>query len=60
MMTPRYLSSGQLRDMIGGVSEMTIWRWSTDESISFPRPVRIGRRRFWRADEVEKWMADRT
>lgn len=58
-MTMRYLTSSQLRDMIGGVSEMTIWRWSTDESVNFPRPVRIGRRRFWRADEVERWMAER-
>lgn len=56
---PHYLTSIQLRDMIGGVSRMTLHRWQTDESINFPRPVRIGRRRFWRADEVESWMADR-
>ncbi|PKQ00922.1 MAG: transcriptional regulator [Alphaproteobacteria bacterium HGW-Alphaproteobacteria-13] len=58
-MTLRYLSSRQLKAALGGVSDMSIWRWQTDPSNGFPKPVRIGRRRFWRADEVERWMADR-
>jgi len=51
-----YLSADQLCAR-AGVTQMTLWRWS--KLPGFPVPVRIGRRRFWQADEVERWLAGR-
>ncbi|TIM15501.1 MAG: DNA-binding protein [Mesorhizobium sp.] len=36
------------------VSLMTLWRWLKAGS-GFPRPVYIGRNRYWRLTELEAW-----
>lgn len=38
-----------------GVSDMTIWRWLRDEKMNFPKPVYLGRFRYWRISEIEAW-----
>lgn len=43
-----------------GVSSMTLWRWLKEESMNFPRPIYIGRYRFWRIDELQAWEAEQT
>ena len=38
---------------------MTLARWLADPAKSFPRPVYIGRRRFWREAEILDWLEAR-
>jgi len=46
----------RVRELCGGVSEMSIWRWQNDPELSFPQPVYIGRRRYWREADVIAWL----
>jgi predicted DNA-binding transcriptional regulator AlpA len=50
------LTSALVRQHLGNVSEMTIWRWTYERD--FPRPdVIIARRKFWRLRTIEAWIA---
>jgi predicted DNA-binding transcriptional regulator AlpA len=51
----RYISAAMLRARYGGISDMTLWRWLADQALSFPKPLVINRRRFWRLDQLEAW-----
>jgi predicted DNA-binding transcriptional regulator AlpA len=53
----RLISRAGLRSFIE-VSDMGLWRWI--KRGRFPQPVYINGRRFWRADELEAWLAART
>ena len=33
-------------------------RWEADPRLAFPRPVYLGRMRFWRVAELEAWEAE--
>ncbi|SFP35395.1 helix-turn-helix transcriptional regulator [Tranquillimonas alkanivorans] len=52
----RLIPAVAVREMIGGVSDMTIWRWQHDPELEFPKPTRISRRRYWRLSEIEAWL----
>jgi predicted DNA-binding transcriptional regulator AlpA len=43
-------------DMCGGVSDMTLHRWLKDPDKEFPRPIYIGKRRYWREADVIAWL----
>ena len=43
-------------DMCGGVSDMTLHRWLKDPEKAFPRPIYIGKRRYWREAEIIAWL----
>jgi predicted DNA-binding transcriptional regulator AlpA len=50
------LTSAQVRQHFGGISEMTLWRWTRD--IGFPKPDKvIQRRKFWRRRTITNWSA---
>ena len=55
METDRYLTAVQLRQRLGGVSEMTLDRWLKDERLAFPRPLVINRRRLFKECEIVAW-----
>ncbi|MAU53986.1 MAG: transcriptional regulator [Roseovarius sp.] len=55
-MTSRLLTAAAVRDALGGVSDMTLWRWLNDPALSFPRPIYIARRRYWREADVIEWL----
>ena len=59
-MTQKLISASAVRDALGGVSDMTLWRWLDDPAMMFPRPVYIGRRRFWRETDIEQWVDSRS
>jgi predicted DNA-binding transcriptional regulator AlpA len=40
-----------------GVTSMSLHRWLRDKNLGFPKPVYIGRFRFWRIAELEAWEA---
>lgn len=56
---PRHVSANVVREIAGGISDMTLWRWIRDPALNFPQPVYIGRRRFWRESDVADWLASR-
>lgn len=56
----RLLSASYVRELCGGISDMTMWRWLNDENLNFPRPVMIQRRRFWREAELIEWIEGRS
>ena len=43
-----------------GVTSMTLHRWLADESLAFPKPVYLGRFRYWRLSELEQWELNST
>jgi predicted DNA-binding transcriptional regulator AlpA len=40
-----------------GISDMTLWRWLRDEKLNFPRPIRIGRIRYFSIAELDAFDA---
>lgn len=38
-------------------NQMTLWRWIRSEHLGFPKPIYIGRQRFWNLGELEAWEA---
>lgn len=53
----RLMTANEVRDTFGGVSDMTLWRWLESEQLGFPKPLYIQRRRFWRASDIEAFVA---
>jgi predicted DNA-binding transcriptional regulator AlpA len=50
------MASADTRRYLGGISEMTLWRWL--QILDFPAPdMTLQRRRFWRRSTVEAWLA---
>lgn len=54
-----YLSAAQVRSRYGDISDMSLWRWSNNPAMGFPKPLRINRRRFFRLRELEEWERSR-
>jgi predicted DNA-binding transcriptional regulator AlpA len=52
----RHIPSSPVREICGGVSDMTLWRWLHDPTLAFPKPIYIGRRRYWREAEIFAWL----
>ena len=52
----RRIQAASVRQMCGGISDMTLWRWLDNPEMDFPRPIYIGRRRFWRESDVIQWL----
>jgi predicted DNA-binding transcriptional regulator AlpA len=54
-MTEKRIQAAALRTLCGGVSDMWLWRRLCNDP-TFPRPVYIGGRRFWKEAEVISWL----
>ena len=57
-MQNRLIKASQVRDLCGGVSDMWLWRRLKDDP-TFPRPVYIRKRRFWREANLLNWLDSR-
>ena len=55
-MEHKLVSAATVRDLCGGVSDMTLWRWLNDRDMNFPEPVYIQKRRYWRETELDAWI----
>ena len=56
----RFVREPEVRQMVGAVSRMTIWRWENDPDIGFPLRRRIGpNTTIWLESEVRDWMRNR-
>jgi len=51
----RRIQAQAVRELCGGVSDMWLWR-RLDSDPSFPRPVYIAKRRFWREADIIQWL----
>jgi predicted DNA-binding transcriptional regulator AlpA len=49
------IPAAAVRRRQGGISDMTLYRRLNDPSLGFPKPLYIGRLRFWRLAELEAW-----
>jgi predicted DNA-binding transcriptional regulator AlpA len=55
--TDGLLPSARVKELCGGISNMTLWRWT--QAIGFPQPdLVIQRRKFWRRSSVDRWLAE--
>ena len=50
------ITARTVRQICGGVSDMTLHRWLKDPEKEFPRPLYIGKRRYWREAEIIAWL----
>lgn len=58
-MEQKLIPAAAVRDGLGGISDMTLWRWLNDPALNFPQPVRIQKRRYWRESEIAAWLEQR-
>jgi predicted DNA-binding transcriptional regulator AlpA len=55
------LTAQQVCTKLGGISQMTLWRWLASDVVQFPRPtLRINNRRYWSAGSIRRWLAERS
>ncbi|CAM5476084.1 hypothetical protein FALB51S_03343 [Frigidibacter albus] len=50
------ISASSVRDLCAGISDMTLWRWLNDPELAFPKPIYIGKRRYWKESEILGWL----
>lgn len=55
-MDKRLIPAAAVRELCGGISDMSLWRWLNDPALDFPRPIYIARRRYWRQADVFAWV----
>lgn len=53
------LTSKNVRELLGGISDMTLWRYLHDENLNFPKPTYIKRNRMWSSKELSEWFDSR-
>ncbi len=59
-MNQNLLSAPATQKYLGGISQMSLWRWLKNPDMHFPQPVRINTRRYWREADLQAWVASRT
>ena len=47
------ITSKQVRELLGGISDMSLWRFLHDKKLGFPKPIYINRRRLWSHEELK-------
>jgi predicted DNA-binding transcriptional regulator AlpA len=52
----RLILAPRVCEISGGVTKMTLHRWLRDPRRDFPKPLRLGGRRYWREAEVRAWV----
>lgn len=55
----RRIQAATVRQMCGGISDMSLWRWLDNPELNFPRPIYIGRRRYWKEADIVAWLEAR-
>ena len=54
--TTKLMPTSAVRAALGGISEMTLWRWQHDDAMGFPVPVRFRKRKYWKATEILEFV----
>jgi len=53
------IPASKVRLSLGNISDMTLWRWLNDphyQSLNFPRPITIAKRRYWRRGDISAFI----
>jgi len=50
-----FLTAAQVKARYGHCSDMWLWRRMHEPGSTFPRPILIQRRRFWRLNDLIRW-----
>jgi predicted DNA-binding transcriptional regulator AlpA len=58
-MNDKRITAATVRELCGGVSDMTLWRWLNDPAMNFPKPIHIQSRRYWREADLIGWLEAR-
>jgi predicted DNA-binding transcriptional regulator AlpA len=56
---PQLATAKRVRELLGGVSEMHLWRLMCHEAyrhLKFPAPIKINNRNYFRLGEVAAWI----
>lgn len=53
------IGSARVRELCGGISDMALWRWLHHPELNFPKPIYIGRLRYWREADIVSWLDSR-
>ncbi|MBP2538133.1 putative DNA-binding transcriptional regulator AlpA [Agrobacterium tumefaciens] len=56
MTAKNLLNSRQLKDRLGGITDMTLWRWQRRPELEFPKPLVIARRKYWDASAIDAFL----
>jgi hypothetical protein len=48
----KLITSRAMRELFGGVSLMTLYRWRKDPKLNFPEPVKIRDRNYWAYEQA--------
>lgn len=54
----KFLLAAAVRERYGNVSDMWLWRRLNEAGSTFPKPIVIKRRRFWRLSELIVWESE--
>ena len=54
---PQTFLGGPQVQMRYGKSHLTIWRWTKDQNLGFPAPMKIRGQNYWRLTDLEAWEA---
>ena len=49
-------NASSVREQLGNISNMTLWRRMNDPELGFPTPIKISGRLYFRADEIDGWI----
>jgi len=55
----RLIKTRDVKDLLGGVTDMTLWRWrklETYKELEFPEPVVIKGQNYWWLNKVQKFI----
>jgi len=53
------INAVRVRAFCGNISDATLWRWTHDPKLNFPKPEFVNGRRYWRLDAVLGWWESR-
>lgn len=53
----RLLSSAEVQRRLGGIHRVTICRWDREGRPGWPEPIFLGKRKFYREDEIEAFLS---
>lgn len=56
---PNLLNAPSVRERLGGISDMTLYRHLNNPDLSFPKPLYINTRRYWREADLASWIDSR-
>ena len=49
-------SATQVRQQLGGISDVTLWRRINNPELDFPKPIKISGRLYFRVSDIDAWV----